>query len=184
MKEVKSSDIIKIVDKYSGFVNSLCRRYFLIGGTHEDLYEEGIIGILEAIRNFKGESLFSEEFDIFVKLCVKRQVIDAIKKSNTKKSKVLNEAVALEITLESGEERNILETFQDPTTSNDPLDLILDSEKFNENLEKCKKKLSKLEIEVLNQYLSGKKQSEIAESLNKTTKSIDDTIQRIKGKMK
>ena len=72
----------------------------------------------------------------------------------------------------------------DRNTSNDPLDIFIDKEKFNENLKKCERELSKFELEVLRHYLAGEKQAEIAKNLNRDAKSIDNTIQRIKAKMK
>ena len=89
MNNVKPSDIVKIVQKYSDFINCICRKYFIIGGTKEDLYEEGVIGLLEACKNYNGEDLFEPRFEAFAKLCIKRQIFDAIKKSNTQKNKAL-----------------------------------------------------------------------------------------------
>lgn len=184
MNKVNPSDIVKIVQKYSNYISSLSRRYFIVGGTKEDLFEEGVIGILEACKNYNGESLFEDRFDSFVKLCIKRQILDAIKKSNTQKNKALNESVSYVIYDSDGEEQSLLDIFSDRNISNDPLDLFIDKEKVDERLKKCEKNLSEFEKEVLDHYLQGEKQSEIAKSLNKTVKSIDNTIQRIKFKLK
>lgn len=184
MNNVNPSDVVKIVQKYSSYVSLLTRRYFIVGGTREDLFEEGVIGILEACKNYNGESLFEERFDSFVKLCIKRQILDAIKKSNTQKNKALNESVPFVTFDHEGDEQSMLEVLSDRNSSNDPLDLFIDKEKVNERLDKCETRLSDFEKQVLNHYLSGQKQSEIAKSLNKTVKSIDCTIQRIKNKLK
>ena len=53
-----------------------------------------------------------------------------------------------------------------------------------ERLAKCEKKLSDFEKQVLDLYISGEKQSGIAKILNKEVKTIDNTIQRIKNKLK
>lgn len=184
MKEVSPSDIVQIVQKYSNFVSSVCRRYFIVGGTTEDLFQEGIIGILEACKNYNGETLFEDRFDAFVKVCIKRQIFDAIRKSNTQKSKALNESLSFTNIDDSGGGRSLLDSFTDRNISNDPLDIFIDQEKFNEKFTRCEKELSKFELEVLKHYLDGEKQSEIAKSLGKDTKSIDNTIQRIKAKLK
>lgn len=184
MNNVSPSDIVTIVQKYSDFINCICRKYFIIGGTKEDLYEEGVIGLLEACKNYNGESLFEARFDSFAKLCIKRQIFDAIKKSNTQKNKALNESISLVNISDSGDQQSMLDIWHDRTTSNDPLDLFLDREKFNERIKLCEKHLSKFEIEVLNHYLDGEKQSEIAKLLGRDVKSIDNTIQRIKAKLK
>ena len=57
----------------------------IVGGTSEDLYEEGIIGLLEACNSYNGESLLEPRFEAFAKMCIKRQILDAIKHANTKK---------------------------------------------------------------------------------------------------
>lgn len=184
MNNVSPGDIVDIVQKYSDFINCICHKYFIIGGTKEDLYEEGVIGLLEACKNYNGESLFETRFDAFAKLCIKRQIFDAIKKSNTQKNKALNESVSFVNLLESGDQQSMLDIWADRTMSNDPLDLLLDKEKFNERIKLCEKNLSKFEIDVLNHYLDGEKQSEIARQLNRDVKSIDNTLQRIKAKLK
>ena len=184
MKNVSTSDIVEIVQKFSDFINGICHKYFIIGGTKEDLYEEGVIGLLEACKNYNGESLFESRFEGFAKLCRKRQIFDAIKKANTQKNKALNESVSFVNLTKGNESQTMLDIWSDRTTSNDPLDLFLDKEKFNERIKICEKQLSNFEREVLNHYLDGEKQSEIALVMGKDVKSIDNTIQRIKSKLK
>lgn len=184
MNNVNPSDVVKIVQKYSPYVSFLSKKYFIAGGTREDLFEEGVIGILEACKSYNGESLFEDRFDSFVKLCVKRQILDAIKKANTQKNKALNESVPFVVYDSDGDEQSMLEVISDRNTSNDPLDLFIDKEKVEERLSKCHKKLSDFERQVLEHYLAGEKQSEIALSLDKSVKSIDSTLQRIKNKLK
>lgn len=184
MSKIEPSEIVVAVQKYSAFINSLCRRYFIVGGTAEDLYEEGVIGLIEACNNYDGESINESRFDAFVKLCIKRQIFDAIEKANTQKNKALNEAVSIMFSDENGNEQSILDMAMDRNTSNDPQELFLDKEKVSELTKKCENKLSDYEKLVLSHYLAGEKQSEIAKSLGKETKSIDNTIQRIKAKLR
>ena len=184
MNNVNPSDVVKIVHKYSSYVRTLSKKYYISGGTPEDLFEEGVIGILEACKSYNGESLFEDRFESFVKLCIKRQILDAIKKANTQKNKALNESVPFVTYDHEGDEQSMLEVLSDRNTSNDPLDLFIDKEKVDERLAKCEKRLSDFEKQVLEHYLAGEKQSEIAKSLNQKVKSIDNTIQRIKTKLK
>ncbi len=184
MKNVSPSDIVEIVQAYSDYINRICHKYFIVGGTKEDLYEEGVIGLLEACKSYNGESVFEERFEPFAKLCIRRQIIDAIKKSNTQKNKALNESVSFVNLMESGNDKSMLDVWSDRTTSNDPLDLFLDKEKFDERIKLCEGQLSSFEKEVLRHYLDGEKQSEIAKVLGRDVKSIDNTIQRIKSKLK
>lgn len=184
MKNIDAGDIVKIVQKYNGYIKNVCRKFYIAGGTSEDLYEEGIIGLLEACQDYNGESLFEPKFDGFAKICIKRQIFDAIKKTQSKKSKVLNESVSLLGVNETGYELSKLDVIMDRTAINDPLELFIDKEKFNEKMAICDKELSDFEKLVLNHYLSGEKQSEIANNLSKSVKSIDNTLQRIKAKLK
>lgn len=184
MKNIDTSDVVKIVQNYSGYIKNLCRKFYIVGGTTDDLYQEGIIGLLEACKNYNGDSLFEPQFDAFVKLCIKRQIFDAIKKTQSKKNKALNESVSLVGVTESGDEISKLDIISDRTAISDPLEMFIDKEKFNEEMELCERELSEFEKLVLNHYLSGEKQSEIAKKLNKNVKSIDNTLQRIKSKLK
>lgn len=182
--KIEASEIVVAVQKYTPYINGLCRRYFIAGGTAEDLYEEGVIGLIEACNNYNGESIAEPRFDAFVRLCIKRQIFDAIKKSNTNKNKALNESISLMFSDDNGDEQNILDVVLDRNTSNDPQELFIDKEKVSELTKKCEKKLSPFEKQVLRHYLSGEKQSEIAKNLNRDVKAIDNTIQRIKTKLK
>ena len=184
MKNIDTSDVVKIVQNYSGYIKNVCRKFFLVGGTTEDLYQEGIIGLLEACNNYNGENLFEPRFDAFVKLCIKRQIFDAIKKTQSKKNKALNESVSLVGVSEMGDEISKLDIIADRTAICDPLEIFIDKEKFNEKMNLCERELSDFEKIVLSHYLAGEKQSEIAKSLHKSVKSIDNTLQRIKNKLK
>lgn len=183
MKNVDPSDIVKIVKQYSPYVANLSKKYFVKDGTIDDLFEEGIIGILEACQNYNGESLFEEKFNSFVKICIKRQILDAIRKSNTQKNKVLNESISYSNLEFEGEGKQVIETLSDRNLSTDPLDVFLDREKFEERIQICEKELNDFEKQVLKFYLEGDKQSEIAKLLGKEIKQIDNTLQRIKNKL-
>ncbi len=184
MINVSTSDVVEIVQKYKSYITSICHKFYIVGGTSEDLFEEGVIGLLEACKSYNGESLFDERFEPFAKLCIRRQIFDAIKKSNTQKNKALNESVSFVNFDANGDELSTLELLLDRNTSNDPLELFIDKEIVSERMKICEKSLSAFEKEVLKHYLDGEKQSEIASSLNRDVKSIDNTIQRIKTKLK
>lgn len=184
MNNIDAGDVVKVVQKYSGYIKNLCRKFYIVGGTTEDLYQEGIIGLLEACQNYNGVSLFESQFEAFAKICIKRQILDAIRKTQSKKSKALNESVSLVGMSENGEELSKLDVIADRTTISDPLEMFIDKEKFNEKMAICNQELSEFENVVLKHYLSGEKQAEIAKQLNKSVKSIDNTLQRIKNKLK
>lgn len=184
MKNIDAGEVVKVVQNYNGYIKNVCRKFYLVGGTTEDLFQEGIIGLLEACQNYNGKSLFEPQFDAFAKICIKRQIFDAIKKTQSKKNKALNESVSLVNMGDNGEELSKLDVLADRTTISDPLEMFIDKEKYNEKIAICNRELSEFERQVLTCYLSGEKQSEIAQELGKSVKSIDNTIQRIKSKLK
>lgn len=183
MKNIDTDEIVEIVQKYSPYVSYLSKKYYIKDGTKDDLFEEGIIGILEACKNYKGESLFDDKFESFVKICIKREILDAIRKSNAQKNKVLNESISYNSYYKNGDEKSILDIAMDRNLSNDPLDIFIDKEKIQEKLLICENELNDFEKKVLKHYLNGEKQSEIARSLEKEIKLIDNTLQRIKSKL-
>ena len=181
----EDEDLInQLVENYASLIRGICRRFYLVGGTSDDLYQEGVIGLLEACNNYKGEDLFEPKFEYFAKMCIKRQVYDAIRKTQNGGNVALNHSVSLVGMTESGEEISKLEIMADRTTISDPLEMFIDREKYYEKMAYCEKELSDFEKQVLNHYLAGEKQSEIARILNKSVKSIDNTLQRIKSKLK
>ena len=184
MDKFNPKDVVKVVQDYSGYINAACRKYYIVGGTPEDLYQEGVIGLLEACKNYKGESLFEPKFDAFAKKCIHRQIIDSIRHANTLKNKALNEAKTIYVVNDNGDEMQTLDIYPDRTTVNDPLEIILEKEKTKEQMGICNEALSDFEKQVLYLRLNGDTQSQIAKQLNRDVKSIDNTIQRIKGKLK
>ena len=80
-----------LLNKYKNFVRSKARSYFLIGADHEDIVQEGMIGLYKAIRDFKPEKLSS--FRAFAELCITRQIITAIKTATRQKHIPLNSYV-------------------------------------------------------------------------------------------
>ena len=82
-----------LLNKYKNFVRSKARSYFLIGADHEDIVQEGMIGLYKAIRDFREEKLSS--FRAFAELCITRQIITAIKTATRQKHIPLNSYVSL-----------------------------------------------------------------------------------------
>ena len=82
-----------LFNKYKNFVRSKARSYFLIGADHEDIVQEGMIGLYKAIRDYKPDKLSS--FRAFAELCITRQIITAIKTATRQKHIPLNSYVSL-----------------------------------------------------------------------------------------
>ncbi|MBO4569969.1 MAG: sigma-70 family RNA polymerase sigma factor [Clostridia bacterium] len=182
-------ELENLLETYSETVRAICRKYFLMGGNQDDLFQEGMIGLLEAYRSFdKSRGSFnSKEFKNFALLCIKRQIYDAIKKANNQKNMALNNYVSFtqknknndefEMDFDNGAElANEL--------AKNPEQIVLNREDSDLMLNELNKNLSDFEKEVLKLYLDGLTQSKIATKLDKDVKQIDNTIQRIKKKAK
>ena len=170
-----------LLNKYKNFVRAKARSYFLIGADHEDIVQEGMIGLSKAIRDFKPEKLSS--FRAFAELCITRQIITAIKTATRQKHIPLNSYVSLNKPLYDEEsDRTLLDVIMEGRIS-DPEELIINRENLGNIHNKISEVLSGLEQEVLQAYLDGKSYQEIADALGRHVKSIDNALQRVKRKL-
>lgn len=170
-----------LLDKYKNFVRSKARSYFLVGADHEDIVQEGMIGLYKAIRDYRPDKLSS--FRAFAELCITRQIITAIKTATRQKHIPLNNYVSLNKPLYDEEsDRTLLDVIIEGRTS-DPEEMIINMENVGNIRTKINEVLSGLEQEVLNAYLDGKSYQEIAETLGRHVKSIDNALQRVKRKL-
>ncbi|MHC1685607.1 MAG: RNA polymerase sporulation sigma factor SigH [Clostridiaceae bacterium] len=170
-----------IINKYQGFVKSKAKSYFLIGADKEDIYQEGMIGLYKAIRDFKADKLSS--FKAFAELCITRQIITAIKTATRQKHIPLNTYVSLNRPVyEEESDRTLLDIIATIKIS-DPEELMISREEVSKIENQIEHVLSDLEIEVLNSYLQGKSYQEIACDLDRCSKSIDNALQRVKRKL-
>ncbi len=170
-----------LLNKYKNFVRSKARSYFLIGADHEDIVQEGMIGLYKAIRDYRQEKLSS--FRVFAELCITRQIITAIKTATRQKHIPLNSYVSLNKPLYDEEsDRTLLDVIVEGKVSN-PEEIIINREDLINIHEKINDVLSGLEQDVLNAYLDGKSYQEIADTLGRHVKSIDNALQRVKRKL-
>ena len=169
-----------LLDKYKNFVRARARSYFLVGADHEDIVQEGMIGLYKAIRDYKAERLSS--FRAFAELCVKRQIITAIKTATRQKHVPLNSYVSLNKPLYGEEsDRTLLDVIEGRVTN--PEDLFIGQEDISHIQEQIGSVLSDLERQVLDAFLDGKSYQEIAVMLGRHVKSIDNALQRVKRKL-
>lgn len=170
-----------LINKYEAFVKAKARSYFLIGADKEDIYQEGMIGLYKAIRDFKPSKLTS--FKAFAELCVTRQIITAIKTATRQKHIPLNTYISLNKPIyEEDSDRTLLDVLTSLKIS-DPEELLISKEEMGHIEREIARLLSDLEMEVLMSYLDGKSYQEIACDLDRQAKSIDNALQRIKRKL-
>ncbi|MBU3108676.1 RNA polymerase sporulation sigma factor SigH [Clostridium gasigenes] len=170
-----------LISKYENFVKSKAKSYFLIGADKEDIYQEGMIGLYKAIRDFKVDRLTS--FRAFAEICVTRQIITAIKTATRQKHIPLNTYISLNKPIyEEESDRTLLDVIAGIRITN-PEELVIGQEQIELIQGEMTKVLSELELEVLHSYLDGKSYQEIACDLDRHAKSIDNALQRVKRKL-
>jgi RNA polymerase sigma-H factor len=170
--------------RYKDFARMKARSYFLVGADREDIIQEGMIGLYKSIRDFLPDRQSS--FRAFAELCITRQIITAIKTATRQKHIPLNSYVSLNRTMssdEGGDGDRILVDVLPTRTTPDPVELVISSEEVRSMQTSFRDMLSDLESEVLRLYLDGKSYQDIAETLQRHVKSIDNALQRIKRKI-
>lgn len=170
-----------LMQKYRHLVESKARSYFLIGADHEDVVQEGMIGLYKAIRDFRDDRL--ARFRAFAELCVTRQIITAVKMATRQKHVPLNGYISLHHSpLDSDNDGSLLDCIADDRAP-DPAALMIqtrDSRAFHDTVNNA---LSDLEANVLQCYLQGKSYREMSAELHCRTKCIDNALQRVKRKI-
>ncbi len=173
-------DIIDyILEKYKYLVRKRANAMFLIGGDTDDLIQEGMIGLFKAIRDYQKERETS--FYHFADICITRQIYHAVEASQRKKHQPLNTYISLNAQLGEEDTDTFLDLLGTFETVN-PEQLLIDWENARSIQEQMRKKLSALEQQVLKLYLQGLNYRKIAEILQREPKSIDNALQRIRGK--
>lgn len=169
-----------LIERYRYFVRAKARSYFLIGADHEDIVQEGMIGLYKGVRDYRDERLAS--FKSFAEMCITRQMITAIKTATRQKHIPLNSYVSLDKPIFDDEsDRTLLDVILPPHPT-DPQDLLVTREEQLFMEEKMEELLSDLERKVLRLYLDGRSYQEISDDLDRHVKSIDNALQRVKKK--
>ena len=162
-------------------MRSKARSYFLIGADHEDIVQEGMIGLYKAIRDFREEKLAS--FRAFAELCITRQIITAIKTATRQKHIPLNSYVSLNKPIYDEEsDRTLLDVITEGWEAN-PEEVLINREDVSLIEGRIGKTLSGLEKQVLQRYLEGKSYQEISSEMHRHVKSVDNALQRVKRKL-
>lgn len=165
----------QLVRRYNILVKKCARPFFLVGGDSEDLIQEGMMGLLSAIRNFDCDKTAS--FRTYAEICIKNRLLSAIKSATRYKHVPLNDYVSLESLF--SETPNVKAAYM----LRELEEQVLAKESADELSNDFINYLSKFEADVLGLYLEGLSYSEIASRTNKTSKSADNAVQRIRKKL-
>jgi RNA polymerase sporulation-specific sigma factor len=184
LREGESAIMDYIISKYKYLVIRAAKAIYLIGGENDDLIQEGMIGLFKAVRDFDTNQETS--FYSFAELCISRQMYTAIKLSQRQKHMPLNSYVSLydiKKTDYDDKQAPLIEQLETESNSN-PEELFLDKERMQMLVEQLNERLSDMERRVLHLHLQGEDYRSIAELLDKSPKSIDNALQRIRQKMR
>ncbi len=171
-----------LLKKYQELVNMKINKYFMIGAEKEDIAQEGMIGLYKAIQSYNPEK--QNSFKSFANICIERQLITAIKTSNRQKHMPLNSYLSLNTSAYDNNDEGsveLIDTFNSKQ-SEDPLEMMMQKEHFEEVENAVNKSLSQFEKQVLDKFMKGKSYVRIAEELDSPVKSVDNAIQRIRKK--
>ena len=155
-----------LVLRYNRLVRICARPYFLTGGDSEDLIQEAMFGLLKAIREFDSER--DASFRTFAEVCIRNRIRSVITAAARGKHAPLNNSIPMEAL---------------PDMISGPEESLIDREEDSERLRRLEDRLSSLEKSILSLYLAGLTYDEIGRQLGRSSKSVDNAIQRIRRKV-
>ena len=166
-----------LVTRYHRLVRAITRPYFLTGGDSDDLIQEGMMGLMMAVREFDGSKEAS--FRTFAEVCIRNRMFSALRAASREKHSPLNQSISIEAPFFDS---NSYATVSGHVSSCDPEELLLLREKAEHDFVRINQQLSSMERSVLSLYLDGLTYGEIARVLKKPPKSVENAVQRIRRK--
>lgn len=170
-KEGNTEAVNVLLARYRGLVRSYARKYFLMDGETEDLIQEGMMGLYQAISDYKPKTEGGQSFKNFAHLCVSRRIIDAVRISSGKKNEPLNTSVS---------ESNAEEM---PSQGNPEDVLIFDDERRELN-KLMAMLLSDMELRVFTMYMDGERVRDIVQITKISEARVENALQRSKSKLR
>ena len=177
-----NNSLEELFNRYRPLINAIARGYFLTDGDHDDLMQEGMIGLHKAILSYDINS--NASFSTFAHLCITRQVQSAVRRSTKCNNTFLNNFLSIDPTgrvrLSKDDEESIMYLTSDTPS---PEDIVLLSEATSALDNSIREKLSALEYNVFNLYLQGYSYKDIASKLDKDIKAVGNAVERIRNKL-
>lgn len=170
----------ELATRYIRLPRSVARQseLFLPGAEHEDLIQEGTIGLLYAIRTFEPES--NTAFVTYAYRCIENRLLSAVRSAVRQKNRAMNESVSLNAIMDT----SFADSFAYDNINSDPELLVMSKENLAEIEKQISSMLSDNDNTVLRLYLEGHSYREIAAQLGKDIKFTDNAVQRIRKKLR
>ena len=164
--------------RYESIIKSIASNYFVPGGDSDDVEQEGRMGLFKAMLNYSSER--SDKFRPFALMCIKQQILTAMKTASRKKNTPLNSYVSLDKPINEHEDESGLSL----SDENNPEAIFIDRESRETMDYIIDTSLNDVERMILNYYIKGCTYKEIACKMGKTVKAVDNSIQSIKRKLR
>ncbi len=152
--------------------------FSLVGGDSEDLIQEGMLGLLKAIRTYDASKEAS--FRTYAEVCIRSRLYSVLRSQKLDKHATLNHSVLLEAPFFDSNSYT-MDTFS--VSQSNPEDLMILQESFDEMWKRVQDQLSEFEAKILGFYLDGLSYQEIAIKVRKSPKAVDNAVQRIRRKV-
>ena len=160
-----------LTDRYIGLIRSITSKYRVAGLEPDDLTQEGLLGLLYAAKSFKDDG--GASFRTYASICINRRVISLLKRSESGKSRALNDYVSISD-----------EDCETVPGGDNPEDMYIVKESLSALNKKITELLSEKERRVLSLYLAGESYAGIAQAMAISEKSVDNAMQRIRRKLR
>ena len=167
-----------LVSRYHQLVRACARPFFLVGGDSEDLIQEGMVGLIKAFREYKPEREAS--FRTYAEICIRNRLYSVLRAAGRDKHQPLNQSVSLDT---PDFDSNSYTSGTSNLAQRNPEDSLIDKEHTAALLSGVRKQLSEFEAKILGYYLDGLSCREIAETVGRSPKSVDNAVQRIRRKV-
>ena len=167
-----------LVTRYNRLVRTCARPFFLVGGDSEDLTQEGMVGLLKAVREYDASKEAS--FRTFAEICIRNRLYSVLRAAARDKHMALNQSVPLDTPFFDA---NSYTSGTSQLAQQNPEESLIDREHTAALLAGVRKQLSEFEAKILGYYLDGLSCREIAETVGRPPKSVDNAVQRIRRKV-
>ena len=146
----------ELLRRYKELARTKANMYYMVGADEDDVLQEGMIGLLKAVRQFDPEKEAS--FRTYAGVCVTNQIISAIRSAQRNKHKALNTSVSLdssigqEQTAMTGEQLRLEDTLT-ASPADSPEQMLVMQDIIECILHNDDKVFSKYELQVLTERM-------------------------------
>ena len=175
-KRDKGKPFETIIERYDKIIRAIVNKYFCLDVDRDDLRQVSLMALSSAVDGYNGQG----NFQAYAVTCINNAVLSALRSSNRKKNEPLKNYIPLSGYGDGDSDKT--EVLVDFNVG--PEDFLIDNEKKNETEKLIKESLSQLEYKIFALSIQGYSYEEIGNKINKTAKSVDNALQRIRKKLR